>query len=193
MPLSLEDVEDLIDSWEIDPDVDTLEPAAALLSSMSVGDPGRADVLEVIADHQAMRGELDAALATLQDAAADPGADVDVVLAMRAAFLLEGGREEEADPLLRELRRRGPSLPVEARERVGDTLEERGRLHEAMRWFTIGLRDLDPLRDVPDYDEEYALIGRRRVRTALGLPPDHYDDLARVVLETRLARSDEWD
>ena len=61
MALSLDEVHDLIDSWELDPDVDTVGPATELFVTMDVGDPGRLDVLHVIADHRAMRGEVDAA------------------------------------------------------------------------------------------------------------------------------------
>lgn len=196
MPLSLDEVHDLIDSWVIDPDVETLEPATSLLATMAVGDPGRIDVLLVIADHQALRGDIDAALATLDQAAADASEDAELVDAVRATFLIQGGRDEEADQLLRELRRRGSSLPAEAIERIAETLEEQGRLREAMRWFTIGLRDLDPSRDLPDHDEEMALIGRWRVREALELPADRYDDLARTMLEVRRAGLDDdvdWD
>ena len=112
----------------------------------------------------------------------------------RVAYLIEGGRADEAEPRLKELRRRGSALPAEALERVADALEENGRLREAMRWFTIGLRDLDPQHDLPEHDEEFALIGRWRVRQALELPPDHYDDLARTTLELRRAgRRETWD
>jgi len=45
MPLSLDEVEDLIDSWELDPGVDTVGPATELFVTMAVGDPGRLDVL----------------------------------------------------------------------------------------------------------------------------------------------------
>nr|WP_300046847.1 hypothetical protein [uncultured Nocardioides sp.] len=54
-----------------------------------------------------------------------------------------------------------------------------------MHWFTIGLRELDPQQDLPAYEEEYALIGRWRVRRALDLAPDHYDVLARGTLDAR--------
>jgi tetratricopeptide (TPR) repeat protein len=188
MPLSLDEVEDLIDSWELDPDVETLGPATELFVTMAVGDPGRLDVLHVIADHRAMRGEIDAALALLDQAGPTSDDDAEVLRAMRVAYLVGGGRGDEAEPLLQELRRRGPRLPDEALERVADALEEAGRLREAMRWFTIGLRDLDPHHDLPAYEEEYALIGRSRVRRALDLPLDHYDVLARETLEARRAK-----
>jgi tetratricopeptide (TPR) repeat protein len=191
MPLSLDEVHDLIDSWVIDPREETLGPANSLFATMAVGDPGRLDVLQVIADHQALRGEIDAALATLDQAAAEPGHEEDIVQATRAAYLIQDGRDDESEPLLLELRRRGAGLPWEALERVADALEEAGRLREAMRWFTIGLRDLDPSRDVPDHEEEFALIGRWRVREALELPPDHYDNLAHMTLDARRARWDE--
>ncbi|RYC10484.1 hypothetical protein [Nocardioides zhouii] len=188
MALSLEEVEDLIDSWELDPRVDTVVPAHQLLATMAVGDPGRIDVLQVIADHQSMRGDVDAALSTLDQAGAATDEENDVLQAMRVSYLIGAGRGEEAEALLRELRRRGSNLPREALERVAETLEESGRLREAMRWFTLGLRDLHPLEDVPDFDEEQALIGRRRVRVALELPPDHYDALALATLDRRRAR-----
>ena len=185
MPLSLDEVHDLIDSWEFDPRVQTLEPATELLMTMAPGDPGRLHVLQVIADHQSMRGDVDAALATLDQAGATSAEDADVLHAMRVGFLIEAGRDEAAEPLLLDLRRRGPSLPHEAIERVAEALEGVGRLREAMRWFTIALRDLDPQDEMPATAEEYALIGRRRVREALDLPPDHYDELAHVVLDLR--------
>lgn len=65
---------------------------------MAVGDPGRSHVLEVIADHQAMRGDLDAALLAITEAAADPGCDADVVEAMRVAYLIQAGHGEDAEP-----------------------------------------------------------------------------------------------
>ena len=113
---------------------------------------------------------------------------------MRVSYLVGGGRGGETEPLLDDLRRRGPRLPAEAIERIADALEEAGRLQQAMRWFTIGLRDLDPQQDLPAYEEEYALIGRSRVRRALDLLPDHYDALARETLDARRTRwTDDWD
>jgi hypothetical protein len=94
---------------------------------------------------------------------------------------------DEAEPLLQDLRR-SPRQPDEALERVADALERVGGLREAMRWFTIGLRDLDPQQDLPAFEEEYALMGRSRVRRALDLPPDHYDVLARETLDARRTR-----
>ena len=185
MPLSLDEVHDLIDSWELDPRVDTVAPANHLLTTMAVGDPGRIDVLQVIADHQSMRGDVDAALSTLDQVGPATDEERDVLQAMRVTFLIEAGRGEEAEPLLKELRRRGPRMPSEAIERVGDALEEAGRLSEAARWFTIALRDLDPQHDLPEPGEEYPLTRRMRVRQSLGLPPDHYDALARTVMEER--------
>ena len=113
-------------------------------------------------------------------------AERDISQAMRITFLLDAGREAEAE--LTFLRRRGSRLPSEAIERVAECLEDKGRLKEAMRWFTLGLRDLDPQDDLPDHEEESALIGRWRVRQALELPPDHYDELARITVEARRAR-----
>ena len=185
MVLSQEEVEDLIDLWEFDPRVDTIVQATELLRTMAVDDPGRIDVLQVIADHQSMRGDVDAALSTLAQAGSATEEEDDVLQAMRVTFLIEAGRGEEAEPELRTLRRRGPRLPSEAIDRVGDALEAAGRLHEAARWFTIGLRDLDPQHDLPEAGEEYALTRRMRVRQSLGLLPDHYDVLARTVVEER--------
>ena len=188
MTRALDEVHDLIDTWEIDPAVETLRPATQLLATMAVGDPGRYDVLQVIADHQSMRGEVDDALATLDEAAGEPGADADLLMATRIAYLIEAGRTDQAEPLLRDLRRRAADLSIEGIERVAEALEQRGRLREAMRWFTIALRDLDPSRDLPELDEEEALLGRWRVREQLELPADHYDLLAREIVELRRSR-----
>ena len=187
MALTQDEVEDLIDSWEFDPRVDTLAAGTEVLSGMGTDAPGRTYLLQVIADHHAMRGDVDEALGTLARAGASTDEERDVLQAMRITFLLQAGRAAEAEPELTLLRHRGPQLPSEAIERVADALEEKDRLKEAMRWFTLGLRDLDPQDDLPDPDEESALIGRWRVRRALELPPDHYDELARITMDARRA------
>ena len=165
MPLPLDEVDDLIDSWEIDPGVETLGPATALLATMTVGYPGRLDVLQVIAATRPCGG-IDAALATLDQA---------VDISARGG----GGRARHADRLPdrgQKSQRRGratarttsaAAVPASRpRPSRGSPTPSRkpAVCSEAMRWFTIGLRDLDPQQHLPAYEEEYALIGRSRAR-----------------------------
>jgi tetratricopeptide (TPR) repeat protein len=79
-----------------------------------------------------------------------------------------------------------PSSPVPF-DLAGELLEERGELDEALIWFSMAAArlsedDLDSVRDEPGGCISYAnsvLVNRRRVRRALGLPPDAMDDMVR--------------
>ncbi|WP_140400086.1 hypothetical protein [Aeromicrobium sp. PE09-221] len=90
---------------------------------------------------------------------------------------LDLGNEEETDPLLEELKidARRDALSLTDYEWIAESLELGGRLKEALRWFTIPLREVDPL-DV-DPAETVCLNGRYRVRRTLGMPMDAYDDV----------------
>ena len=64
---------------------------------------------------------------------------------------------------------------------VGEALEKASRLKQAHRWFTMPLRELDP-EELEDGDL-LLLAGRYRVRRALGLPMDAFDEETDAIRE----------
>ena len=81
---------------------------------------------------------------------------------------------EDVDELLAELRAdarrdraRGP-----VHDFVGESLEDHGRVHEALRWFNAGVTR----SEVQGTLDHACLTGHWRVRRALGLSPDGYDE-----------------
>lgn len=145
------------------------------------GEDGRAEFLAALAGELHLVGDFagarEASLAAIED-----GGPTE--LDPRCGLLmseLEAGEDDRADALLAELLvrvRSGLIGSVEC-EWIASTLEEAGRLRQALRWFTLPLLDVHP-DDVEDVDMR-ALDGRYRVRRALAMPLDGYD----------LAR-DEW-
>ncbi len=149
-----------------------------LVDSLAPGETGRAEFACELADYLALDGQLDEARQAYRDAIADGGL---TSLDPRTGLLsveLAAGDEEASAALLSELlaATRTGSLGAVNIEWVGDLLEEQGRLKEAHRWFTIPLRDVDP--DDLDQLPPGCLNGRYRVRRALDLPVDRYDEAA---------------
>lgn len=97
--------------------------------------------------------------------------------------LLDLGRTSEAEQAAEELRRSRPNTAA-TYHLVGEAWEAAGRLEEANRWLTRGA--LLAERQDAQMDWAMLLIGRLRVRRALGFPPDDYDEAAlQIVLESR--------
>lgn len=96
--------------------------------------------------------------------------------------LLDLGRPAEAEQVSEELRRSRPSTAA-TYHLVGEAWEGAGKLDEANRWLTRGAL----LAEQQDAQMDWAmlLIGRLRVRRALGFPPDDYDEAAlQIVAES---------
>lgn len=153
-----------------------LEQFRQLLTDMTFGEEGRAEVLTYLADDLMRDGQLDEAGVRYQEALDDGGR---TVLEPHIGLLdvaLARGDDARVDELLALLiaKSRADELVVGDHEWIGDSLEEAGRLREALRWFTIPLRDIQP----GHYElmPIISLNGRWRVRRALGLPLDAYDD-----------------
>lgn len=141
------------------------------------GAPGRAAWLSSAGERWEMEGDLERAKACYEQAAQDGG---DAYLDPRAELvhvLLELGETARVDELLQQLRsdlRAGWSGRF-VHETVGEGLELHDRLEEALRWFSAGLTHAQ--RDDPEAIDLGCLNGRYRVRRALDLPHDRYDEL----------------
>jgi len=141
------------------------------------GAPGRAAWLTHAGERWEMEGDLVRAKACYEEAARDGGETYLDPRAEMLNVLLELGETDRVNELLADLRR-DLKAGWEGRyvhEMVGESLELHGRLDEAMRWFSAGLTHSQ--RDDPETVDLGCLNGRWRVRRALGLPHDRYDEL----------------
>ncbi|VXB35570.1 hypothetical protein [Aeromicrobium sp. 9AM] len=158
----------------------------ARASELEIGEHGRAEFLTSLAAELEMNGELDAARIAYLDAIADGGP---TELEPRCGLLmveLAAGDDDRVQNLLAELLSitRLQGLRNTEHQWVGESLEEAGRFREAMRWFTIPLRDLDPEDDLEALPMSL-LDGRWRARRELGLPRDAYDEARDLLVRLR--------
>lgn len=156
-----------------------LEKAAA---AVPAGEHGRASLLVAAGDHWRMRKEYDEArrcYLAARDDGRELNGDPDAYL---LSLALEEGDQEAVSRQLATLLAmvRRDQLSTDACHLIAEALEEHDRLQEAHRWFTM------PLTWADEDDLDFlCLIGRLRVREALGLPQDRFDSLA---VEERAAR-----
>lgn len=146
----------------------------------------------MLAEFHELDGDLETARRVYEEAITDGGP---AVLDPRAGLLdveLNSGHTDKAGSLLAELttKARADQLDITNYEFIGETLEHHERYREAMRWFTMPLRDIDP----DDIDELPIMLmnGRFRVRRILELPMDRYDVASEKVRELHRARIG-WD
>ena len=93
--------------------------------------------------------------------------------------LIAAGDLDAARRLAEEVRRSGPA-DVDVYLLIAEDYEAIGDLVQANRWMNLGLRRLvdeleDPDGPPPDVVAALFLTARRRVREALGFPPDEFD------------------
>ena len=93
--------------------------------------------------------------------------------------LVAAGDVDAARRLAEEVRRSRPT-DVDVYVLIGEDYEAIGDLAEANRWMNLGLRRLvdgleDPEGPPPEFTTALFLTARRRVRDALGFPPDEFD------------------
>ena len=149
-----------------------------------------AALLTAAAWHLQTAGDRDAALAVLRRSVAAPG---DVPPDKRFYLhsgLLGAGLGDEARELAEEVRRSAPSQP-DVYSFMAENYELSGDLKQALRWLTLGLRHVELPTDADDLEQmawqsTYLLRARRRVRKALGFPPDDLDELVPPVAPTTL-------
>jgi tetratricopeptide (TPR) repeat protein len=189
MDHDLDAVQDQIDDIEINLDGHEAKVVALerLVAGAAPGSPGWAELVLVLCDHQQALGWHETAIAQLEAVRA---AGVETEPSVEAHLLsahLSAGNDAVVADLDRELRARSRETYLGSDyDWVGEAYEEAGRLKEALRWFSMANRDVDP--DDVDMLEPFALAGRWRVRQSLGLPADAYDEAARTVRELDRAR-----
>jgi len=181
-PLSFDDVERL-EFWARTPRAHR-EAAAILLSWAEVEHPDdeevtRAALISAAAWHLDRAGDTEQGLELHRRAVTEPGTtDPDARCLLHAA-LLTAGRADEAKQVADDVRRSTPSLQVCAL--MAENFELVGDLKQAHRWLAIGVNRLDLGDDDElgyDWETAYLLRARRRVRHALGYPPDELDEAA---------------
>jgi len=145
-------------------------------ATMAVGASGRAELLAMQAEFLAQDGQLEEARTVLTEALEDGGWTTMHPKIGLLEIALAQGDEAEADALLADLLvlYRDGQIEPDACVDVGEALEETGRLKQAHRWFTMPLRELDA--EELESEDFLLLSGRYRVRRALGLPMDLFDE-----------------
>lgn len=180
------DFEQACDEVDAIQDVRDLDSRIAALQQrageLAIGEDGRAAFLAALASELQLKGDVDQARATYLAAIDDGGP---TVLELRCGLLsveLESGSEDRVKQLLSELLAlsRADMLVEVEYEWIADSLEYADRLREAMRWYTIPMRDIDA-EDI-DLLPIGLLHGRWRVRRELGLPPDAYDEARELLM-----------
>lgn len=188
MPLTEDEIDDLIEEWD-----STLAPGERLplidqlLEQLPPGAIGRTAALTYRGEILRILDRPADAASTFELAAQEGGTSTIDPRGLLLDALFRLDRDDDAEALLTELRAASATGDVRGslHSWVGDCLEDRGDLQRAQRWFNLGLRDLDPELDDPDFDERECLVGRLRVRQALSLPRDRYDLLAEDLLADR--------
>lgn len=157
----------------------------ALAASAPHGSTAWIDFTVTASEHRLMDGDIQRAIEVLQsirDSVPRYPTSVDATLHCAYLHAQDDLRVAELDRALRARSRE---------EHLGDTYcfvadsyEEANRRKEALRWYTMANRDVDPTDlDRLDY---FAVVGRWRLRRDLGLPEDAYDVSAQILRAEQL-------
>jgi hypothetical protein len=156
------------------------DAAAALLTWAEEHRPddgvSPAELVSAAAWHLDQAGDDDAALLLHRRAVVSEGTTTPDARCTLHAALLDAGRLDEARQVADDLRRSRPRIVDIAS--MAEVLEVAGDLEQAHRWVAMGVSRLDVTADTDwpeDYEVEVLLDVRRRVRQALGFPPDELD------------------
>jgi tetratricopeptide (TPR) repeat protein len=137
----------------------------------------QADLVSAAAWHLDQAGDVEGALDLHRRAVTAEGTTIPDARCMLAAALLDAGRPDEARQVAEELRRSGPRIVDIAG--MAEVFELVGDLQQAHRWVAMGMSRLDVVGEadpLEDADVELLFDTRRRVRQALGFPPDEPDE-----------------
>jgi tetratricopeptide (TPR) repeat protein len=139
-----------------------------------------ADLLSAAAWHLEQAGDTEAALGMYRRAVAADGTTTPDARCLLSATLLAAGQLDEARQVADDLRRSSPRIGDFAS--MAEVFEMAGDLKEGHRWVAMGINRLD-LSSGSEFPEEYEvdvlLNVRRRIRRALGFPPDELDEIGR--------------
>jgi tetratricopeptide (TPR) repeat protein len=142
----------------------------------------RGEILLEAADAWKRAGDRDRAITLLTEAVALAGDDGAAARVTLADVYFEFGDAERAHAQLDDLRRDRPPSPM-AYHLAAELLEARGELDGALTWFGMAMARLteEELAELgtdhgPFTEAGTVLAGRRRVREALGLPADEWDE-----------------
>ncbi|SCX56558.1 hypothetical protein SAMN03159343_3446 [Klenkia marina] len=119
-----------------------------------------------------LAGDTDGALDVFRRSQGARGTVEPDVRCSMAAVLLASGRTEEARAVAEKFRRSRPA-PAECAA-MAEVFETAGDLDQAARWTAIGLTRLELTVDdeLDNWEAEYLLRARARIRAAQGLPLD---------------------
>lgn len=143
---------------------------------LAPGEHGRASLLVSAGEHWQFQGAYGDARRCFQAALEDGGEAASDPIANLLSLALDEGDHTAAvgfDKQLRQLARQD-AVSSSTCHLVAEAYELHGQPRLALRWFNIPFTHDDPFDDPLD---DLLLIGRRRVRTAMGLAPDRLDQL----------------
>src|SRR5262245_4063229 len=154
------------------------EGLEAAAMELPPGDFPRAELLRASVEFWRRRGLLDDAERCARASIADGGRTWIDPRADLLGVLLDRG-DPTTDEVARRLRRDldAVPLPLTMVQPLGEELVEAGRRRDALRWYNLALRDVEPDEVVDDEDLDVTLVlrGRYQVRRALRLNPDPFD------------------
>ncbi|XVS65911.1 tetratricopeptide repeat protein [Actinosynnema sp. CA-299493] len=156
--------------------------AAQLEADLARYPDERAQILIEAAEEWREAGDHDRAVALLDQVIAEGGEEAGEARVALADLLFDLDRVEEARAQLDTLRRERPPS-ASPYHLAAELLEARGALEEALTWFTMAASRLTE-EELAQRDGEFGfvshannlLVGRRRVRQALAMPPDELDE-----------------
>ncbi|SDF60835.1 SEC-C motif-containing protein [Lentzea fradiae] len=156
--------------------------AAELEAELELYPDERGEILSEAAHAWREAGDDGRAIELLNQAVALGGEDGGCARVELAEVLFDLDQAEDAFAQLDELRRERPSSPAPY-HLAAELLEERGELQQALTWFNMAIARLTD-EEMAQRNGEFGfltyadniVVGRRRVRHALGVPPDELDE-----------------
>jgi hypothetical protein len=137
-----------------------------------------ADLLSAAAWHLDQAGDSEQGLELHRRAVTAEGTTTPDARCLLAAALFEAGRPGEARQVAEDLRRSRPGIADVAA--MAEVFEIAGDLQQAHRWVAMGVNRVELAGEgepAEDFEVMLLLITRRRVRRALGFPPDDLDQV----------------
>ena len=174
----LDEILDEVEDWHGTPHPEQAAHFEEHARSLPPGTVGRAAWFAHAGEAWELEGDLARARAMYEEAVADGGPALLDPRAELFDVLLGLGDADRAEEVLSDLAadlRSGRGADIFPAT-VGEALESHGRLEEALRWFDAGLAWSE--RASAGDADLVCLNGHFRVRRALGLPQDGYDELS---------------